>query len=291
MNRLDGGGGFNTADYSQATTGVTVSLATTAYQNTGYSNDQLVSIQSIIGSAGFANHLTGGEGDDTLNTGKAPAPSFGTSYSFANVGDMLDGGDGNDTLIANGNSNGDVLTGGAGNDTITAGFSGTVLLASIELFTAIDGAPVTLNGGDGNDTITALSHAIINGGAGDDIITVGTGAVNTVDLHRTGYDAPAGTDATVQISGGTGNDTFVIANPIGTAVISDFSIVDDKIDLSNSVSESLNGFSAVKIGQQGADTVYFSGDNFDTIFRPSIQCERRQHPDLGLSQSERGAVP
>lgn len=265
-NRLEGGAGFNTASYLDATTAVTVSLATTAYQDTGYSNDQLVGIQKVVGSL-FGDHLTGGAGNDTLDVGGDIIKTFYNFYTHANVGDVLDGGDGNDTLIAKGNSNGDILSGGAGDDTITVGFSGTVFDGRYTSFTAIDGDAVTINGGDGADTLSAISHAIIDGGAGNDVISIGPGPrLASLFPYDPTYHIPAGTDTTVHLTGGAGSDVFAIANPMATALITDFALGEDKLDVrgSRNVGTSLYQ-STIYAAQQGADTIFFSDDNWNVI--------------------------
>ena len=98
---LDGGTGNDTASYAHSAAGVTVTLASTAQQNTvGAGLDTLVSIENLTGSNfndvltgdGNANVINGGLGNDTLNGGGGD--------------DILIGGMGNNTL-----------TGGTGNDT------------------------------------------------------------------------------------------------------------------------------------------------------------------------------
>lgn len=86
-NVLTGGGGIDTADYTYAGSGVTVSLTITGVQNTGGSgSDTLVAI----------SNLTGSNYNDTLTAGAGNS--------------VLDGGGGNDTLI-----------GGIGNDSFIFG--------------------------------------------------------------------------------------------------------------------------------------------------------------------------
>lgn len=104
-NVLNGLDGTDTVSYAYATSGVTVSLASTTAQATGGSGtDTLLNIENLvggsyndilIGNAG-ANGLTGGAGNDTLNGGAGA--------------DTLAGGVGNDTYV---------LGRGYGIDTIT----------------------------------------------------------------------------------------------------------------------------------------------------------------------------
>ena len=109
---LDGGDGDgDTASYVGASSGVTVSLAIAAAQNTiGAGVDTLIGIENLTGSAlndiltgdANANILDGGAGNDTLNGGAGD--------------DNLLGGAGNDTLM--GGAGDDIMDGGAaGSDT------------------------------------------------------------------------------------------------------------------------------------------------------------------------------
>lgn len=104
--RLDGGGGFDDAAYTDATSSVTVNLATGAHGGLAQ-GDVFVGIErwtlsahadSFIGDAGN-QHVHGGAGND-----------------------VLDGKDGQDTLF--GDAGRDVLTGGGGYDTLYGGAEG-----------------------------------------------------------------------------------------------------------------------------------------------------------------------
>jgi|GEM_PF-1069783 len=98
--KLYGGDGSDVASYAGAAGGVTVSLAITTAQDTiGAGIDTLNSIENLGGSS-FADHLTGGIGNNYLVGG--------------NGNDVLDGGAGNDLLV--GGAGADTLTGGIGND-------------------------------------------------------------------------------------------------------------------------------------------------------------------------------
>jgi len=93
---LIGGAGVDIADYSTATTAITVSLAVTIAQNTGGAgSDTLSGIEGLVGGAA-ADRLMGNESDNLL-WGKA----------------------GNDTLVGAGGA--DQLRGGDGLDTLTGG--------------------------------------------------------------------------------------------------------------------------------------------------------------------------
>ena len=263
-NTLDGGPGNDTVSYLDATSGVMVSLAVSGPQTTGYtlgatthpagnSVDTLISINGVIGSA-FADFLTGSAGDDVIDPGSRPYNTL-QGYQFANANDVVNAGAGNDRISASGVTNGSVFNGEDGDDIIQIDWSAAILPApGSGVKVLVDGRPVQLNGGAGADRLSAISHAVIDGGDGDDVITVGYGRAFTAAA----YDLPLGTDATVRLTGGAGVDTFVIANPVGTAVITDFSVAVDRLDFSNSVQTLASGAARpIYVGQQGADTIFY----------------------------------
>ena len=70
MTTCTGEAGTDTAFYSDATSGVTVNLATTTAQNTGGGGtDTLSGIENLYGS-GFADTLTGNSGDNAIWGGR-----------------------------------------------------------------------------------------------------------------------------------------------------------------------------------------------------------------------------
>ncbi len=191
-NVLDGGDGNDTASYVGASSGVTVSLAIAAAQNTiGAGVDTLIGIENLTGSAlndtltgdANANILDGGAGNDTLNGGAGE--------------DNLLGGAGNDTLM--GGAGDDIMDGGAaGSDTASyADATGAVTVnltqsdqdtigAGFDTLTNFE----NLTGSAFNDTLTGNAAAnILNGGAGNDMLNAG-----------------AGNDSLI---GGVGNDTLI----------------------------------------------------------------------------------
>ncbi|MBS9390803.1 MAG: DUF4114 domain-containing protein [Dolichospermum sp. WA123] len=134
--------------------------------------------------AGSANYTLVGTADDDI------------LYALTGGGNnILQGGDGNDELIAYTN---DKLFGEAGNDKLhSEGNSGN-----------------TLDGGDGNDIIFADRNDTILGGAGDDTI-FGSRGGNT-------------------LTGGTGKDTFWLANaeyPSSPNIITDFNPTEDRLQI------------------------------------------------------------
>lgn len=184
---LNGGLGVDTASYVSAGAAVTVSLATTAAQNTlGAGTDTLSGIENLIGSAfndtltgdDNANTLEGGLGNDALTGGLGiDAVSYASAAAAVTVNlttttaqntigagtdtlsgfENLIGSDFNDVLA--GSSVGNILYGGLGNDSLDGGLAND-----------------TLYGGAGNDKYIYSSGS----GKGNDIIEDESGAADQV---------------------------------------------------------------------------------------------------------------
>jgi uncharacterized protein (DUF2141 family) len=233
---LQGGDGIDTADYSDATAGVVVSLDKTVKQNTGGAGvDTLTGIEGLKGS-GFRDNLSGNDLDNILS-------------------DSL-GGD-------------DKLSGGAGNDTLSVERSGAVAASTISL----KGGPgndlmvfngngryldtVNFVGGVGDDQVTTAGalRSSINAGAGNDRVTVDTlGGSFSIEL-------------------GSGTDTLILAGTAGQFAgssanrVMDFTAGDagDVLDLTaylagGALTNSLPGSNPfldghLRLVQSGADTL------------------------------------
>jgi Ca2+-binding RTX toxin-like protein len=141
---LYGGGGNDTADYSNATAGMTADLSVSLAGNDGQGGaDNLFSIENLVGTAfadimagdGNANVLRGGAGNDTLNGGGGIDTADYSSATGRVIAELWLGRSGNDgqggfdTLwniesltgsafsdVLAGDSNNNVFKGGAGND-------------------------------------------------------------------------------------------------------------------------------------------------------------------------------
>jgi Ca2+-binding RTX toxin-like protein len=172
---LDGGTGTDTASYAGATAGVTVTLASSAAQNTVNAGlDTLISIENLIGS-GFNDVLTGSSGAN-----------------------LLQGWLGNDTL--NGGLGNDTLDGGTGTD--TASYAGATAGVTVTLATP-GVAQNTINAG--TDTLTSIEnlsgsvfHDLLTGNAGNNVLQGGAG--------NDSLDGGAGSDT---VDGGSGDDRGV----------------------------------------------------------------------------------
>ncbi|MCP1445554.1 parallel beta-helix repeat protein [Pseudomonas sp. GGS8] len=143
-NVLDGREGNDTVSFERAASGVTVSLSTSAQQNTvGSGLDTVKFFENLTGSA-YADTLSGNSGANVLNGGAG--------------NDMLVGGSGDDRLI--GGAGTDNLTGGTGADTYVFGAlsdMGTGALRDvINGFKSTEGDHLDFTGLDANPLTTEI---------------------------------------------------------------------------------------------------------------------------------------
>ncbi|MDD5161045.1 MAG: M10 family metallopeptidase [Sulfuricurvum sp.] len=202
----DAGGGIDTLSYIYSTASVTVNLYLSSAQNTvGAGTDTIVSIENLDGSNyndtlrdnGFSNVINGLNGNDYLLAGGGA------------VNDFYDGGSGADRLSYYYNTSGvtvDLSTTSAQN---TVG-AGTDTIVGIE---NLDGSNHndTLLGNSGSNSIRGLNgNDTINGGLGNDTFI-----------------------------GGSGQDIFIFTTTLNATTnkdtITDFSAVDDTIQLENAI--------------------------------------------------------
>jgi Ca2+-binding RTX toxin-like protein len=291
---MDGGEGIDAADYESAAAAVTVSLATTAQQNTtGAGSDTLVNIENLTGSAfndtltgdGNANTIEGGLGDDILNgSGGIDMLSYanaaaGVTVRMATLSlqntvgagrdtitgfENLTGSAFSDTLTGDGNDN--VIEGGAGNDVMNAALGTDTLVyahAAGGVTVSLSVATAQDTGGAGIDTVSNFENII--GSAFNDNLTGNTGA-NVIE-GGTGNDV---------LNGSYGVDTAVYANAsTGVAVSLAIAAAQDTLGagidtlsafenlVGSSFSDTLTGSGAPNIlrGGAGADALDGGGGN------------------------------
>jgi Ca2+-binding RTX toxin-like protein len=143
-NVLDGRDGNDTVSFERALAGITVTLSTSAQQNTvGSGLDSFKNIENLTGSV-YADTLSGNSGANLLDGGAGD--------------DTLVGGAGNDRLI--GGQGTDTLTGGTGADTYVFGSlseMGTgVLRDVISSFKSAEGDQLDFTGLDANPLSTDM---------------------------------------------------------------------------------------------------------------------------------------
>ncbi|MEN9395760.1 MAG: hypothetical protein RLZ81_290 [Pseudomonadota bacterium] len=263
---MDGGAGFDTVSYANATAMVLVSLSTGAAWG-GAGTDSLLNFEAVVGSA-FGdsligddgnNTLTGGGGDDLLDGG---AGFDAASYRDAPAGVQVDltigrgsGGAGNDQLARieqligsafddtlQGDANDNTLIGNAGNDTLNgaAGFD-LVDYTGAPAAVLVNLATGTASGGEGNDTLQGIEMVMgspfndsLIGDNGDNTL-LGYAGDDTLDggagLDTTSYQsAPSAVTvnlATGLASGGAGNDSLLRMEQVLGSTFNDVLIGDD----------------------------------------------------------------
>lgn len=221
--------GRDTASYATAGGAVTVSLNTTAVQNTGGAgNDTLIHMDNLIGSGfndtlsgdNFANTIEGGAGDDAINGNGGNDTLIGGTGN-----DTFNGGGGNaDVVLYTGSASDFAISAldgatlklqdlGAGNQgTDTSAFAEILQFGSNQYTIGIDATGsntmgnaaattgLALFGRGGIDTLNGGTAAdILNGGAGIDVINAGGGDDLIITFSTEGRDI---------IDGGLGTDTF-----------------------------------------------------------------------------------
>jgi Ca2+-binding RTX toxin-like protein len=231
---IEGGPGINTIDYSAATGGATVNLATGIASNGWGYTDTLFHFQNVIGSShndtitgdGADNVISGGAGNNTLNGGSGTNTldysndtagvtvnlSTGTATNGYSGTDTISnfqivhGSAYNDSITGDSNSNvfaggggADALDGGAGTDTVDYSEAATGVTVNLSTGTAS-------NDGDGSsDTLTSIEN--LTGSAFNDTLT-GDGNANVIN-GADGNDtiqSGAGNDT---VNGGAGNDALI----------------------------------------------------------------------------------
>ena len=207
---------------------------------------------TIFGSPGFGDTISGGDGDDFID-GREGDDSLmgndGADQIFGNTGDdTVEGGDGTDLLF--GLDGNDQIDGGDGSDTISGGTGSDVI-------TGGDHADL-VTGNEGNDTINGESGTdTLRGDAGDDSIR-GGGAADLIEGGE-GNDNLNGQGDDDSIDGGNGNDSLIGGGGRDTLVGNNG---DDRISGSggNDMLEGSDGDDSL-YGGSGNDVLY--GDSSD----------------------------
>ncbi|THD34591.1 MAG: matrixin family metalloprotease [Sphingomonas sp.] len=283
---LVGGGGIDTLVFS-GSTAVTVNLATTTAQATGWGNDTISGFTNVRTGSG-ADNVTGdgndntffdGGGNDTYNgaggndtvdysniatavtvnlntaTQTVSTSNIDTLTSIENVVGSLTA---NNTFTGNAVAN--VFTGGAGidtiqgnngNDTIYGGAGNDILLGGTSA-ALDDGSSDTIYGGAGSDYIAGgMGNDFLYGGDGDDVLVGGVG--NTSKQYYSGIDAGMDT-----YDGGDGSDTAIMV--YDTTVVPVGQTAGIAFDLRSLAGNSAITYGGVNVGSlTSIETVIFRG--------------------------------
>ncbi|MEG4009348.1 calcium-binding protein [Microcoleus sp. Pol11C1] len=198
----------------------------------------------------------GGAGDDFIVSASVPnvISSVGASSSFSGFAgrNLLDGGVGNDTIVAAFSS--DTMIGGEGNDSLSGTFTNAA-------------------GGDGNDTIDATRAFLA--GTGSAVITLEGGLGNDLLIGYTNPTTGSSFTVTNLMNGSEGSDTIifgsardrVIGNFAGNDFISYASGVTFSGTAANLITDTLG--SNFIIGGNGTDVVT-TGNGDDILFGDSF---------------------
>ncbi len=276
-----------------ATSGVTVDLSKTGFQNTGGSGtDRIANFENLTGSAfddllsGNAgnNFLSGGEGTDTVSYADATGALVidlnlgtvtGSDTDFLSAFENVIGGDFKDLLI--GNLGGNVLDGGNGIDTVSYA-NVKFEEGGVKVSLALAGAQNTLV--SGFDKLISIEN--LTGSINGDMLT-GNAKVNIIDGGE-GNDIVNGGGGGDKLIGGNGSDRFKFSNTTdsttsGRDTIGDYDDGTDKIDVSAIDAKSstgidddftfrgtsgFNGAGQIRVEKSGTDTiVYFNTNTSD----------------------------
>ncbi len=200
---FDGGTGFDTLNFQLVSSGVTVDLGVTVAQNTGGGGiDTITNMEAVIGTQfadvltgdNLANELTGNGGADVINGLGGDDVLRSTTAAMGPFdltgGEIMNGGDGNDTLYW-----GRTMNGGNGNDRLVSGFYSSNLTGGAGADTFVYDIANDHRDLVGFDTITDFSRAqgdkidpramMANGsfaGYGDYTSPLGVGQVKAVAM-------------------------------------------------------------------------------------------------------------
>ncbi|MEG4961749.1 MULTISPECIES: calcium-binding protein [unclassified Microcoleus] len=251
-----------------ASTVITVGIERTSLIG-GAGNDSLYGAIGEFGSG--RNFFDGGDGNDTIRVFAAQDTALGgggddfivssTVVAISSVGasssfpgfagrSLLDGGVGNDTIVAAYST--DTMVGGDGNDSLSGSFT-------------------QASGADGNDTIDATKA--IFAGTGTALVTLDGGLGNDLLI---GYTNPTGSTFTVTnlMNGSEGSDTIifgsqfdrVIGNFAGNDIISYATSVTFSGTVANFITDTLG--SNFITGGNGTDVIT-TGSGDDILFGDS----------------------
>jgi Ca2+-binding RTX toxin-like protein len=223
---LDGGTGSDTADYSSLGTTVTLQAQGVVSKDFGLGTDNLVSIETIIGAAGFFNLIDASGANGTtasinvdLRSNSLQVlniPFIGNqSFTVQNFVDVI-GTSQNDSIIGDDASN--FMFAGAGDDVID-GWNGDDLLEGQAGNDNILGyfGNDTLNGGDGDDSLSGeADNDTLIGSSGNDTLGGGTG-IDTADYSSLGAAVTLQAQGVLSKSG-LGTDNLVSIETIIGAV-------------------------------------------------------------------------
>jgi VCBS repeat-containing protein len=218
-NVMDGGAGINSVSYRFASSGVQVSLATTAAQVTfGSGTDTLLNFRHIDGSA-YSDILTGNSENNSINGREGE--------------DTLIGGAGNDTYFVDSQNDVIIELANEGTDLVVSTANDYTLSANVENLRILASGAANATGNDGDNLINSgQGNNILNGGLGIDTVAYSFASSGvTVDLSIVGAQNTVGSGVDTisgfeNLTGSNFSDTLIgdgssnrISGGAGTDVI------------------------------------------------------------------------
>jgi Ca2+-binding RTX toxin-like protein len=268
---LDGGRGYDLAEFWDSPGGIEADLTTGTA--TGYGDDELISIEGLIGSNGddaltgsdLSNNLQGGAGNDVIRALGSAADGGMDILRSAGGENILDGGDGPD--IASYNLNPWPVTADlAAGTTTTPGF-GSDTLIGIEHLTGSKNND-TLIGDDGDN--------VIIGNGGDDTMD-GRGGMDEVSFIESREPVVADLSMGTADAGEWGTDTFVNFENLSGSVWRDVLTGDDGPNFiwGGDRADSILGLGGddVLIGARGTDEANGGADSDACDAETEVDCE------------------
>ena len=215
------------------------------YLNEG--NDMI----ELIGGVNFVDSGTGNDVhfiDNCLNSVYLGRSGHDVWFVDKSLNSIYFGGNGNDRFEVNGGS-GDYYNGEAGND----------------VFELLSGSGEFLGGDDDDifEVSNAIENSLVNGNKGEDFIT---GIANVI--YRGGKDDDRIVVSQGEVYGDQGADTFVGVKGAGYAVIQDFSVEEDKIEIDlDGVWKQIDGGSMFT-DNSGEQIIFLAGIGIENFVLP-----------------------
>jgi Ca2+-binding RTX toxin-like protein len=220
---------------------------------------KLVSLATVSGS--FDNILTGNGLNNALTGNNGNNQILGLSGNDTlngNAGnDSLDGSDGNDTVV--GGDGNDTLAGGAGNDSLVGGVGSDRYIVESSTDKVIETSTLAIE----IDSVESSVTWVLNNNV-ENLILTGVSAINGTGnnlansvIGNSAANVLNGSAGNDTLTGGAGSDVFQLTS-LSNDTITDFSVVDDTIQLENAVFSQLTATGTLnianfKIGLVAAD--------------------------------------
>ena len=284
-NTLDGGAGDDTL-YVRGSQGNNLLSGGDGNDFLNASELAIAEGHNFIGSSGN-NTLNGGAGDDTLRAESPKSNSllsgddgndylstsgyifYRSDYSFNSSGNnTLNGGIGDDTLLAETSTGNNLLSGGDGNDLLS--ISGIVFGTSSEDSYGPSSGNNTLNGGTGDDTLRAeisTGNNLLSGDDGNDSLYLSTSSPDTVRSYLVTQTVDGGQAddlLSVDYSNATGGitTTFNATTNIGSMTAGKYQVSYQNIERLNILD---TAYDDNIVGSNGNDTLSIDSGGKDTI--------------------------